>query len=53
MWKLRGRFHDFMGIQLLPTYHPAFLLRYPEKKRDTWEDIQKLMQAMGLGGSQT
>lgn len=48
MWKLRGRFHDYMGIPLMPTYHPAFLLRNPGKKRDTWEDIQQLMKAMGI-----
>ena len=46
--KLRGRFHDCMGIQLLPTYHPAYLLRNQEKKRVVWEDIQKLMRAMDL-----
>jgi DNA polymerase len=32
----------------MPTYHPAYLLRNPEKKRDVWEDMQKLMKAMGL-----
>jgi uracil-DNA glycosylase len=46
MWKLRGHFHEFMGIPLMPTYHPAFLLRTPEKKRETWADIQQLMKAM-------
>jgi uracil-DNA glycosylase family 4 len=48
--KLRGEFHDFMGIKVLPTYHPAYLLRNPEKKRAVWEDMKKLMSAMGLGG---
>lgn len=42
--KLRGRFHDVDGIRLLPTYHPAYLLRKPEKKRDVWEDMKLLMQ---------
>ena len=46
--KLRGRFHDCMGIKTLPTYHPAFLLRNPERKRDVWEDMQLLMRAMGI-----
>lgn len=46
--RLRGRFFDCMGARLLPTYHPAFLLRNPEKKRDVWQDMQTLMQAMGL-----
>jgi DNA polymerase len=43
--KLRGRFHAYEGIPLLPTYHPAFLLRNPAKKRDVWEDMQKLRDA--------
>ena len=46
--RLRGRFHEMMGIQVLPTYHPAYLLRNPERKRDVWEDMKMLMQAMGL-----
>ncbi|MGB9699196.1 MAG: uracil-DNA glycosylase [Thermodesulfobacteriota bacterium] len=39
---LRGRFHVYQGIPLMPTYHPAFLLRNPQKKRDVWEDMKKL-----------
>ena len=42
--RLRGRFHDYKGIKLLPTYHPAYLLRNTEKKRDVWEDIKMLMK---------
>ncbi len=42
--RLRGRFHEYKGIQLLPTYHPAYLLRNPEKKRDVWEDMKMLMK---------
>jgi DNA polymerase len=42
--KLRGRFHDYDGIRLLPTYHPAYLLRNPAAKRDVWEDMQMLMK---------
>jgi uracil-DNA glycosylase len=45
--KLRGRFHRFGDIKLMPTYHPAYLLRNPEKKRDVWEDMKQLMKAMG------
>ena len=45
--KLRGRFHDYNGIKLLPTYHPAYLLRNPDKKRDVWDDMKKLMNEMG------
>ena len=44
--KLKGRFHDYNGIRVLPTYHPAYLLRNPGKKRDVWEDMQKLMKAL-------
>lgn len=44
--KLRGVFHEYMGIKVLPTYHPAYLLRNPDKKRDVWEDMQKLMNAL-------
>jgi len=44
--KLRGRFHDYHGIPLMPTFHPAFLLRSPEKKREVWEDLQKVIKLM-------
>jgi len=46
--RLRGRLHDCMGIKVLATYHPAYLLRNPDKKRDVWEDMKLLMKAMGL-----
>lgn len=42
--KLRGRFHDYQGIKVLPTYHPAYLLRNEDKKRDVWEDMKMLMK---------
>ncbi len=45
---LRGHFHDLDGIKVMPTYHPAELLRHPERKRETWTDIQKVMHALGL-----
>jgi uracil-DNA glycosylase family 4 len=42
---LRGRFHELQnGMKVMPTYHPSFLLRYPEKKRETWEDMQKVQK---------
>jgi uracil-DNA glycosylase len=44
--RLRGAFHDYHGVNVLPTYHPAYLLRNPEKKRDVWEDMKLLMKAM-------
>jgi DNA polymerase len=37
---LRGRFQDYRGIRVMPTFHPAFLLRTPERKRDTWGDLR-------------
>ena len=46
--KLRGSFYDYSGSKVLPTYHPAYLLRNPEKKRDVWEDMKKLMKAMDV-----
>src|SRR5262245_33213249 len=47
--RLRGRWHDYHGIPLMPTFHPAYLLRNPADKRLVWEDIQKVMQALGIG----
>lgn len=38
--RLRGRFQDFKGIKVMPTFHPAYLLRDPSKKRETWEDLK-------------
>jgi uracil-DNA glycosylase len=46
--QLRGRIHDFRGIKVVCTYHPAYLLRNPAAKRQTWDDIQLLMKEMGL-----
>ena len=46
--KLRGAFHNYQGMRVLCTYHPAYLLRDPSKKRDTWDDMQILMAAMGI-----
>jgi len=40
--KLRGRFFDFRGTKLLPTFHPAFLLRSPNMKKEAWEDLKKV-----------
>ncbi len=40
--QLRGKFHDFNGIKLLVTYHPAALLRYQQYKRPAWEDLKLL-----------
>ena len=40
--QLRGEFHDYDGIQLMPTFNPAYLLRDPTKKREVWEDMKKV-----------
>ena len=41
--RLRGRFFDWNGIQLMPTFHPAYLLRNPADKKLVWQDMQKIM----------
>ncbi len=46
--KLRGNFTDYMGITVMPTFHPSYLLQNPSKKRETWEDIKKVMEMLGL-----
>jgi DNA polymerase len=43
---LRGKFHSYHGIQLMPTYHPAYLLRNAGAKKQVWEDVQKIMKAL-------
>lgn len=45
---LRGRFHSYHGIPVMPTYHPAYLLRNPGAKKQVWEDVQKIMKALAL-----
>jgi DNA polymerase len=39
--RLRGQVYDFRGAKLIPTFHPSFLLRSPDRKRDAWEDLKK------------
>lgn len=46
--RLRGRFHMLGAIQVMPTYHPAFLLRNPQYKRAVWEDMQRIQGVLGL-----
>lgn len=48
--KLRGVFHDYHGIPLMPTFHPAYLLRNASMKREVWEDMQKVMKRLGIEG---
>jgi DNA polymerase len=40
--KLRGTFQDLNGIKVMPTFHPAYLLRDPSKKRETWDDMKRV-----------
>ena len=55
--RLRGRFHEFIllegpaagkTIPLVPTFHPAYLLRSPERKREAWDDLKLVMERLGL-----
>jgi len=46
--RLRGRFHAYRDAKVVVTYHPAYLLRNPSAKRQTWEDVKMLMQEMGI-----
>lgn len=48
--KLRGVWHRYEGIPLRVTYHPSYLLRQPEEKRKTWDDIQEVMRFLAAGG---
>ena len=43
---LHGQFQNFNGVQLMPTFHPAYLLRNPPMKKDAWEDLKKVMAAL-------
>jgi DNA polymerase len=45
--RLRGQLHDFRGgAKVVPTFHPAFLLRSPDRKRDVWEDMKKVRELL-------
>ena len=45
---LRGRVHPYRGMQLIVTYHPAYLLRDPRQKKEAWADLQIAMRELGL-----
>ena len=45
--RLRGRIYTYRGVPLIPTFHPSFLLRSPEYKRDAWEDLKKVLGVLG------
>jgi len=44
--RLRGKCQSYQGIPLMPTFHPAYLLRNPASKRDVWEDMKQVMQRL-------
>ena len=43
----RGEWRDYQGISVMPTFHPSYLLRLPQAKRDVWGDLQQVMQRLG------
>ncbi|HXK59484.1 MAG TPA: uracil-DNA glycosylase [Acidobacteriota bacterium] len=49
--RLRGRFFDYKGRALMPTYHPSYLLRKPEAKREVWEDMKAVREKLKELGS--
>lgn len=46
--QVRGQWLEYRGTRLMPTYHPAYLLRNPNAKGDVWKDLQKVMNVLGL-----
>jgi len=49
--RLRGEWQRYQGIPLMPTYHPAYLLRNPSGKRDVWEDMKEVLRMLNAEGS--
>jgi uracil-DNA glycosylase len=45
--RLRGRWFQYQGVKLMPTFHPAYLLRSPDEKKKAWEDLQLVMKELG------
>lgn len=45
--RLRGEFHAFRDARVMPTFHPSYLLRNPSAKREVWEDMKKVLAALG------
>jgi len=46
--KIRGRVGDYQGIKVIPTYHPAYLLRNPGAKKEVWEDMKLAASLLGI-----
>jgi uracil-DNA glycosylase len=49
--RLRGRYFEYRGALLMPTFHPSYLLRNPGAKREVWDDMQKVMETLQEKGS--
>ena len=45
---VRGQWLDYNGVKVMPTYHPAYLLRTPSAKKDVWADMKKVMVELGM-----
>ncbi|MFZ0658680.1 MAG: uracil-DNA glycosylase [Candidatus Binataceae bacterium] len=45
--RLRGNWHDVRGVRMMPTFHPAYLLRNPGEKRAVWQDVQQVLKELG------
>jgi DNA polymerase len=50
---LRGKFHERFGVKVMPTFHPAYLLREPDRKRDAWADLKLVIAELGRLGIQS
>ena len=48
--RIRGEWQSYQGVPMMPTYHPAYLLRNPEGKRDVWEDMKDVMRRLQIDG---
>ncbi len=46
--KIRGRWGEYRGVPVMPTFHPSFLLRQPDRKRDAWSDLLAVLERIGL-----
>jgi uracil-DNA glycosylase family 4 len=51
--RLRGRVYEYRGAKLIPTFHPAYLLRNPSSKREVWEDMKVARKLLQASGSET
>lgn len=50
--QMRGRFHSYNGIKVMPTFHPSYLLRNPDEKRVVWEDMKMVMEELKKMGQE-